>query len=145
MIRNFKGYTSRKLLKAIGENLQEKEWLLWMFSHAEKKTGNVKKMQFWQQSNKPIEIWPLKFEQKLYYVHHNPVESGFVLNPVDWKFSIARNYANATILFWRLIGIDCERARRSRQLGGMFQENWLAKKKPVIKITVSHIKMCGKP
>ena len=97
LIRDFKGYTSRKLLKAIAENPQEsrREWLLWMFSHAAKKTSNVKKLQFWQQNNKPIEIWSQKvFEQKLNYLHHNPVESGFVLNPMDWKFSSARNYGD---------------------------------------------------
>ena len=97
LIRDFKGYTSRKLLKAIAENPQEsrREWLLWMFIHAGKKTSNVKKLQFWQQNNKPIEIWSLKvFEQKLNYLHHNPVESGFVLNPMDWKFSSARNYGD---------------------------------------------------
>ena len=70
--------------------------MLWMFKYAGKMNSNVKKMQFWQQHNKPIQIWSLKvFEQKLNYIHNNPVESGFVLNPVDWKFSSARNYANA--------------------------------------------------
>lgn len=97
LIRDFKGFTARKLLKAIAENPHEsrKEWLLWMFSHAGKKNSNVKNMQFWQQNNKPIEIWSLKvFEQKLNYIHNNPVASGFVLNPIDWKFSSARNYGD---------------------------------------------------
>ena len=97
LIRDFKGYTARMLLKAIAENSQEsrREWMLWMFHHAGKKNCNVKKMQFWQQHNKPIEIWSLKvFEQKLEYIHNNPVESGFVTNPIDWKFSSARNYGN---------------------------------------------------
>jgi hypothetical protein len=53
----------------------------------------VKFRQFWQQNNKPIEIWSLKvFEQKLNYIHNNPLETGFVTNPVDWKYSSARNY-----------------------------------------------------
>jgi hypothetical protein len=34
------------------------------------------------------------FEQKLNYIHNNPVESGFVTNPIDWKYSSARNYNN---------------------------------------------------
>lgn len=36
LIRDFKGFTARKLLKAIEENPQEsrKEWLLWMFRKA---------------------------------------------------------------------------------------------------------------
>lgn len=97
LIRDFKGFTSRKMLKTIEENAQEsrKEWLLWMFEKAAKKNSNVKNRQFWQQNNKPIELWSLKvFEQKLNYIHNNPVISGFVTNPVDWKYSSARNYAS---------------------------------------------------
>ena len=97
LIRDLKGFTSRKMLKAIEENPQEsrKEWLLWMFEKAGKKNSNVKNRQFWQQNNKSIELWSLKvFEQKLNYIHNNPVLSGFVTNPVDWKYSSARNYGN---------------------------------------------------
>ncbi len=97
LIRDFKGFTARKLLKTIADNSQEsrREWLLTMFCYAGKKNSNVKNMQFWQQSNNPIEIWTFKvFKQKLDYIHNNPVESGFVTNPLDWKFSSARNYGN---------------------------------------------------
>ncbi|WP_369012559.1 REP-associated tyrosine transposase [Flavobacterium anhuiense] len=97
LIRDFKGFTSRKMLKAIEQNPQEsrKEWMLWMFERAGKKNSNAKFRQFWQQSNKPIEIWSLKvFEQKLNYIHNNPLETGFVTNPVDWKYSSARNYGD---------------------------------------------------
>ena len=58
-----------------------------------KKKSNVKQRQFWQQHNKPIELWSDKvIQQKIDYVHNNPVESGFVTDPVDWKYSSARNY-----------------------------------------------------
>ncbi|SFU40053.1 REP element-mobilizing transposase RayT [Pustulibacterium marinum] len=97
LIRDFKGYTSRTLIKQIAENPKEsrKEWLLWMFSQAGKKNSNVKHRQFWQQHNQPIQVWSLKvFEQKLTYIHQNPVLSGFVTDPIDWKYSSARNYGN---------------------------------------------------
>lgn len=97
LIRDFKGFTSRKMLKAIEENPQEsrKEWMLWMFERAGMKNSNVNRRQFWQQNNKPIEIWSLKvFEQKINYVHNNPVETGFVTNPIDLKYSSARNYGD---------------------------------------------------
>jgi putative transposase len=97
LIRDFKGYTSRKMLKTIEENPQEsrKEWMLWMFERAGKKNSNVKNRQFWQQNNQPIEIWSLNvFEQKLNYIHQNPVLSGFVTNPIDYKYSSARNYGS---------------------------------------------------
>ena len=97
LMRDFKGFTSRKMLKIITENPQEsrKEWLLWMFEKAGKKNSNVEKSQFWEQNNQPIEIWSLKvFEQKLNYIHNNPLETGFVTDPIDWKYSSARNYGN---------------------------------------------------
>ena len=97
LIRDFKGFTSRKMLKIIEENPQEsrKEWLLWMFEKAGKKNSNVKHQQFWQQNNQPIEIWSLKvFEQKLNYIHQNPVLAGFVTDAIDYKYSSARNYGN---------------------------------------------------
>lgn len=97
LIRDLKGFTSRKILKVIEGNPQEsrKEWLLWMFERVGKKNSNVKFRQFWQQNSNPIEIWSLKvFEQKLDYIHNNPVEAGSVTNPVDWKYSSARNYGN---------------------------------------------------
>ena len=97
LMRDLKGFTSRKLLKTIEDNPQEsrREWMLWMFERAGKKNSNVKGKQFWQQNNQPIEIWSLKvFEQKLDYIHNNPVESGFVTDPIEWKYSSARNYGN---------------------------------------------------
>jgi len=97
LIRDFKGFTSRKMLKLIEENPQEsrKDWMLWMFERAGKKNSNVKHRQVWQQNNQPIEIWSLKvFEQKLNYLHNNPLETGFVIDPIDWKYSSARNYGN---------------------------------------------------
>ncbi|WP_395974668.1 REP-associated tyrosine transposase [Chryseobacterium cucumeris] len=97
LIRDFKGFTAKKLLKAIEENKQEsrKEWLLWMFKKAGGQNSNIKKYQFWQQNNNPIEIWTLKvFEQKLNYVHQTPVKAGFVMEPWEWKYSSARNYSD---------------------------------------------------
>lgn len=97
LIRDFKGYTARNLLQAIGENAQEsrKDWLLWMFEKAGQRNSNVKKYQFWQQNNNPIEIWSLEvFEQKLNYIHQNPVECGFVVESWEWKYSSARNYCD---------------------------------------------------
>ena len=97
LMRDFKGFTSKKMLQTIEENAQEshREWMLWMMERAGKKNSNVKNKQFWQQDNHPIEIWSLKvFEQKFNYIHQNPVESGFVTDTIDWKYSSARNYGN---------------------------------------------------
>ncbi|TXD83437.1 transposase [Subsaximicrobium wynnwilliamsii] len=95
LLRDFKRHTSKRVLEAIENNPQEsrKEWLLWMFERAGKKNAATSKYQFWQHHNKPIELWSDKvIKQKIDYIHNNPVEAGFVTNPIDWKYSSARNY-----------------------------------------------------
>ena len=71
-----------------------------MFERAGKKNATTSKYQFWQQHNKPIELWSEKvIKQKIDYIHNNPVVSGFVTKPEDWKYTSARNYSgNNTIL-----------------------------------------------
>ena len=94
-MRDFKKHTSKKIIGAIENNPQEsrKEWLLWMFEKAGKLNATVTKKQFWQQHNKPVELWsPSVIKQKLDYIHNNPVVSGFVVNPEDWKHSSATNF-----------------------------------------------------
>jgi len=97
LLRDFKKYTAKKILKSIQNNPQEsrKEWLLSMFEQAGNDNRNVATYQFWQHHNKPIELWsPKVIKQKLDYIHNNPVVSGFVTDPTDWKYSSARNIAD---------------------------------------------------
>lgn len=102
LIRDFKGFTSRKLLQAIAENKQEsrREWLMEKFATAGSNNSNVKKYQFWQQNNQPIEIWSNHvFEKNLNYVHMNPVKSQFVSDPTEWRYSSARNNVEGKVYY----------------------------------------------
>ena len=95
LLRDFKKYTAKELIRAIESNPQEsrKELLLWLFEKAGNKNATKSKYQFWQHHNKPIELWSEKvIKQKIDYIHNNPVECGFVTNAVDWKYSSARNF-----------------------------------------------------
>jgi hypothetical protein len=49
LIRDLKGFTSKKLVQLIEENPQEsrREWMLWMFERAGKKNSNVTNRQFY--------------------------------------------------------------------------------------------------
>ena len=45
-----------------------------------------------QQHNKPLEIKGQEtFDEKLHYIHQNPVQTGFVTREEDWKYSSARD------------------------------------------------------
>ncbi|MFW6227625.1 MAG: REP-associated tyrosine transposase [Bacteroidota bacterium] len=96
IIRDFKKYTAMQILKSISENSQEsrKEWMLWMFKRAGNSNGNNTNYQFWQQHNQPIEITGNLLEQKIDYIHNNPVEAGWVSEPHEYYYSSARNYSN---------------------------------------------------
>src|SRR3989344_1633354 len=56
LIRDFKGFTSRKLIQAIQNNPDEsrKEYLLKQFKEAGLQRSNVKNYQLWQQDNQQI-------------------------------------------------------------------------------------------
>lgn len=96
LMKSLKVFTSKKIQEMIENNNQEsrREWLLWMMTRAGSKNSNVKNRQFWQQHNKPIELWSAEvIDQKLDYIHNNPVEAGFVLEPEYWKYSSAIDYS----------------------------------------------------
>jgi REP element-mobilizing transposase RayT len=95
IMRDLKSFTSRKLREAIQNNPSEsrKEWLLWLFEQAGQKNSNNEDWQFWQQDNHPIELYKVEImQQKLNYLHQNPVEAGFVDESRDWLYSSARDY-----------------------------------------------------
>jgi REP element-mobilizing transposase RayT len=97
LIRDFKSFTSKGLISLIENNIQEsrKEWLLNAFKKAANHNSNNTKNQFWQQHNKPIELWSADvIQQKIDYIHNNPVKSGFVSEPWQWKYSSAKDYCN---------------------------------------------------
>ncbi len=95
VMRDFKKFTSMNLIKAIKDNPQEsrKDWLLDLFSKAGKANGNNTMYQFWQQDNHPIELEGDWIDEKLTYIHENPVKEGWVAEPEDYWYSSARNYA----------------------------------------------------
>ena len=97
LIRDFKSYTSKQLIKLIEENTQEsrREWLLNSFRKAAAANSNNATNQFWQQHNHPVELWSNNvIQQKIDYTHDNPVEAGFVENDYEYLYSSARDYCD---------------------------------------------------
>ena len=91
ILRDFKSFSSKCLIKAIIEYPQESrpEWLLEKFWN---KSENGYRL--WRADNKPIELWsnPV-IDQKINYVHMNPVEAGIVFHPEDYVYSSACDYS----------------------------------------------------
>ena len=96
LLADFKRFTSQQIVKSIMENPQESrsEWLLEQFAQAASKSSNVKHFQFWRYDNRPVELWSNKvIDEKVNYVHNNPVEAGLVFRPEDYLYSSAKDYA----------------------------------------------------
>lgn len=95
LLGDFKRFTSKAIIEAIKSNCREsrKEWLLDQFLKAGTKSSNVEKYQFWRHDNRPIELWSNKvIDEKINYIHNNPVEEGLVSFPEDYLYSSARDY-----------------------------------------------------
>ena len=95
IIRDFKKFTSKELIRWIKNNPRERrrEWMLMVFKYHAKYNKRNAVYQVWQQHNKPKELcYPRFTQQKINYIHLNPVVAGIVDLPEDYIYSSARNY-----------------------------------------------------
>lgn len=96
VIRDFKKFTSKEILKAIGENIQEsrKEWLLMIFKYHAKFNKRVEKFQFWTHENHAVELTNNEMiDSRVNYIHQNPVRAGYVELEHEYIYSSAKNFA----------------------------------------------------
>lgn len=95
ILRDMKKYTSKEIIKTISEiNESRKEWLIRAFSKAAQDLKRVKNYKVWQDGNHPILLDTNKMiEERLHYIHYNPVEAEYVDEPEYYWYSSARDYA----------------------------------------------------
>ena len=68
--------------------------MLWIFESAGKQNRNNKTYQFWQQDNHPIALTTgLMIDQRLNYLHDNPVRAGLVSEQLHYLYSSAADYS----------------------------------------------------
>ncbi|MCE2896048.1 MAG: transposase [Flammeovirgaceae bacterium] len=88
-------FTSKEIIRAIESSKTEsrKEWMLEIFKKAGDANNRNSTYQFWRQDNQPKELFSSGFtEQKLSYIHNNPVEAGIVEKAEEYLHSSARDY-----------------------------------------------------
>lgn len=101
VMRDFKTYTSKELVKMIAANEREsrREWMLRLFKEYGAANPQNVHHQFWQQSNKPILLnTPKKFADSCAYVLQNPLAAGLVTDATAYRWSSANP----------LVGIDLD-------------------------------------
>lgn len=95
ILRDFKKFTSKAIIRQImTEPESRRDWMLEYFRDAGENLKGITNYKFWQDGNHSEEISSNSFfDEKLHYIHNNPVEELIVENPEDYFFSSARNYA----------------------------------------------------
>jgi REP element-mobilizing transposase RayT len=95
ILRDFKKFTSKTLIRQIiDEDESRKDWILDYFLKKGENLKGITNYKLWQDGNHPEEISSNKFfDEKLDYIHNNPVKELIVEKPEDYFFSSARNYA----------------------------------------------------
>jgi len=95
ILRDFKKHTSKSILSELESSTTEsrKDWMLWLFKSAGEKNKRNSKYQFWRQDNHPIELSTNELkDQRLEYLHRNPVDARIVSDAEDYLYSSARSY-----------------------------------------------------
>jgi putative transposase len=93
--------TSKSILPYISAGLlannpfeSRKLWMLKIFADAASSSSKHQKYKFWEDEYHPVELYSNDvIDQKVDYVHENPVKEGVVDNPEDYVYSSARDYS----------------------------------------------------
>ncbi len=95
-LRDFKKFTARKIIETIKEgNESRKDWMLNRFGFNAQQHSRNESYQLWTHENHAVVLFSNGFmQEKLEYLHNNPVRAGLVAKPVDYLYSSARNYAD---------------------------------------------------
>jgi REP element-mobilizing transposase RayT len=96
IIRDFKKFTSQRILSLIerDETESRRRWMLTIFARAGEHNSSNEKYQLWRHDNHYIELDSNEIiEQKLDYLHNNPIEAGYVYEAEHYVFSSAAQYA----------------------------------------------------
>lgn len=91
-MQSFKSFTAKQIIRSLEQNHQT-FWLNQLRLH--KRPDKVQSTyQVWQEGFHPQMIQRAEvLNQKLEYIHNNPVRRGYVDEPWHWRYSSARNYA----------------------------------------------------
>lgn len=100
-IRDFKKFTSKKILNQVSSNRKEsrKEWLEMIFKYHAKFNKRAGDVQFWtaaadRHENHAVELSSNQMiDSRFEYIHDNPVRAGWVERQEDYIYSSASNYA----------------------------------------------------
>lgn len=95
ILRDFKKHTNKQILHEIENGTESrKKWMLNQFEFAGRYNPKITNYKFWQDGNEAKEIHSEEFlQQKIDYIHMNPVVAEIVDEPHHYKYSSAIDYS----------------------------------------------------
>ncbi|MBI5215969.1 MAG: transposase [Ignavibacteriae bacterium] len=92
-MRDFKRFTAGKIIETLQEDHRTSTLMIFQQAALLEERGNEHKV--WIDGNHPILVEDgFMFQEKLKYLHDNPVRKGYVDQPEHWVYSSARNYVH---------------------------------------------------
>jgi len=94
IVRDLKKYTSREIIKAIKNSSESRNhWMLKKFEYAAIRTKRGGNYKVWQDGFHPIQLDTNEMiDQRLQYIHQNPVVAGIVDREESYIYSSAKDY-----------------------------------------------------
>jgi putative transposase len=96
IMRDFKKFTSKQIIQTLQQEITEsrREWMLDRFEFSGRNDKKIKNFRFWQEGTDIQEVFLNDyFEQKLNYIHQNPVNAEIVNEAHEYRYSSAIDYA----------------------------------------------------
>jgi len=91
IMRDFRHYTANQIIKNLSED--NEKLILYVFKKAGEKCAKKQQYKVWQDDFHPEAILSEDWlQQKMEYIHYNPVKKGYIEKPEYWKYSSARNW-----------------------------------------------------
>lgn len=105
VFKSIKGFTAKEIIKQLKSDQNEEFLELFRINKLKHKVKS--EFQVWQESFHPQEILTENiFQQKIDYIHMNPVRRGLVKEPKEWKYSSAEYFAAGIEGVLHLNGLD---------------------------------------
>jgi putative transposase len=89
-IQRFKSFTAREIIAYLES--RDSTRLLELLAFFKRSHKTESRYQVWEEGSHP-QLIESEINQKLDYIHQNPVKRGYVDQPEHWRYSSARNYA----------------------------------------------------
>lgn len=94
-LRDLKKFTAQRFLAQVER--EGRDWLLELLRSERTAHKKGSQAQVWQEGFHPQAIDDAMMEQKLDYIHRNPLRRGWVASPEHWRYSSAHEWLSGAI------------------------------------------------